>query len=529
MTRHDAIRILALSIVVGALAAITLPGNAMGVNMPLLVVALAAAAVAAAGAAGLRRVDPADAWMAPAAIGFAAMTALRTDPWLVMLDLLVSATLITAAIATLGGARVTRGAVGMVMAWAIGSMFAAIAGVAVVLAAAVRRAPSDPAAEGASGEAARRRLPSIPARAKPVLRGLIIAVPLVLLFTALFSAADAVFGRLAASLLDWHLNLNLEVLTAQGVVTAVVAWGVAGLLALGAAALPSFTGTVAPAEAVSWGPAGVPASVAVAVRQPLLGSVEATTVLVVLDMLFVAFVALQVAYLFGGRDTLAASGFTYSDYARRGFFELVAAAALAGSIAVGLDRLVGQRSRAQLGASMAMLALTLVILASALARLRLYQDAYGWTELRFVVLVSIGWLAAAVVATVVLLIRNRTQWTLHALTVLALVALAGMNAVGPESFVAQQNLDRAANPALVPTDGNTGLDLGYLGMLGDEAVPVAIAALPLLNASDRAAVETLLDDRAWSLKGEMQGTGWPSWNLARERMREVLSRWEASR
>lgn len=520
MTRHDAIRILALAIAVGALAAITLPGNALGVNMPLLVVALAAAAVAAAGEAGLRRMDPADAWMAPAAIGFAAMTALRTDPWLVMLDLLVSATLITAAIATLGGARVTRGAVSMVAAWALGAMFAAMAGVAAVLAAAVRRAPVNPDAP------AGRRLPAIPARAKPVLRGLMIALPLVLLFTALFSAADAVFGRIAASLLDWHIALDLETLTAQGIVTAVVAWGVAGLLALGAAALPAFTGMTKPVETVGWGPT---AATGPAVPRELLETVEATTVLVVLDALFAAFVVLQVAYLFGGRDTLAASGFTYSDYARRGFFELVAVAAIAVSIAVGLDRLVGQRSRAQLGASVAMLALTLVILASALARLRLYQDAYGWTELRFVVLVSIGWLAAAVVATVALLVRNRTQWTLHVLAALALVALGGMNVAGPESFVAEQNLARAANPALVPADGWTGLDLDYFGGLGDEAVPLAIAALPSLSADDRAALESQLAERNYALRAEMRDTGWPSWNLARERTREALAAWDASR
>ena len=42
------------------------------------------------------------------------------------------------------------------------------------------------------------------------------------------------------------------------------------------------------------------------------------------------FVGLQIAYLFGGLDTLVAAGMTYSDYARRGFFELVAAACLAG-------------------------------------------------------------------------------------------------------------------------------------------------------------------------------------------------------
>ncbi len=44
------------------------------------------------------------------------------------------------------------------------------------------------------------------------------------------------------------------------------------------------------------------------------------------DLVVGLFVGLQLAYLFGGLDTLAAAGMTYSDYARRGYFELVAAA-----------------------------------------------------------------------------------------------------------------------------------------------------------------------------------------------------------
>jgi hypothetical protein len=361
-----------------------------------------------------------------------------------------------------------------------------------------------------------------------VLRGVAIALPLVVVFTALFASADAVFGRMAASLLDWHLSLNFEVLTAQGVVMAFVAWGSAGLLALGAAALPSLIGGGAPTEPVRWG--NGQAITAPPDRTPaprLIGPVEATTVLVVLDALFALFVALQVAYLFGGRDTLAASGLTYADYARRGFFELVVAAGIAGSVAVGLDRLVGQRSRSQLIASAVLLVLTLVILASALARLRLYQDAYGWTELRFFVLASIGWLAAAVFGTALLLIRDQARLTLHGLAILTLVVLVAVNAVGPESFVAQQNIARAANPALVPAGGKTGLDLDYFGILGDEAMPVALAALPSLSPYDRAGVEEMLAQRRESLGWELAGSGWPSWNLSRERAREALDRWYA--
>ena len=61
-------------------------------------------------------------------------------------------------------------------------------------------------------------------------------------------------------------------------------------------------------------------------RRPRLGTVEVVTVLVALNAVFLAFVILQAAYLFGGQDTLAATGLTYAEYARQGFFQLLAAA-----------------------------------------------------------------------------------------------------------------------------------------------------------------------------------------------------------
>ena len=60
-----------------------------------------------------------------------------------------------------------------------------------------------------------------------------------------------------------------------------------------------------------------------------LGLGEVGTVLVVVDLLFLAFVAVQFRYLFGGAELVrGADGLSYAEYARRGFFELVAVAAL---------------------------------------------------------------------------------------------------------------------------------------------------------------------------------------------------------
>jgi hypothetical protein len=536
MTRHTAARILLLAVAGGILVDILIPGNAPGINAPILVAALLVSAVLVAGPAGLRRMDPADAWLGPVALGLAGMAALRADPWLVAADLALAAALAAGAVASLGGGRITRGLVPQVLAIAAGVVAAAVAGAAEVIAGFSRPAPGPPLADGreAGGGpvpagAARRPLRAYLRRSAPVARGLLIALPLLALFTALFASADAVFERLARQVLDWQIDLDLEDLAERAAVITVAAWTAAGLLALAGAYLPTLAGArwpspASPGAGHADGRSLGAASASAMAGRSRLGSIEATTVLLALDALFAVFVALQLAYLFGGRDTAAAAGLTYAEYARRGFFELVAVAALAGAIVVGLDLGVGRRSRTQLGASIGLLVLTLVVLGSALLRLRLYQDAYGWTELRFVVLIAIGWLAVAVAVTVGLLAARRTRWTLHVLGVMVIVAVAGMNVVGPQAFVADRNLERALDPSLVPPGGRTGLDEGYLASLGDEAVPAVVASVDRLpDPLDRAYLERFLDGRAAELRENPSLLGWPAANLARERARAALA------
>lgn len=531
MPRSSIRRIVLLALAGGILVDVVGPGNALGVNAPLVVVALLAAAFAVAGRGGLGRMDPADAWLAPAAVAFAGMAAVRTDAWLVAADLWFAMLLALGAIGTLAGGRITRGVVPRVLELSVGLVAVAIGGaIAVLSALATRREPAGsdgiepragstaqgPTALGSAGSRLRlgRLRPLV-----PVLRGLLVAIPIVAVFSVLFASADAVFARLAGDLLAWQVDLDLEDMVERSVVIGSIAWGWAGLFAFSGGLLPTLIGSKAtpgPQPARSEG------------GMPRLGSVEASTVLVLVDLLFVAFVALQVAYLFGGRDTLATAGLTYADYARRGFFELIAVAVLAVALAVALDLAVGRRSRVQLGASLALLTLTAVVLVSAFVRLRLYQDAYGWTELRFLVVVAIGWLAAALAIVAGLLLTRRTTWTLHVLGMLLLVTIGGMNVVGPQAFVAERNLQRAIDPSLVPPDGRTGLDVPYLSTLGYEAVPAVVAAIDRLpDEADRAWLSRFLEGQAADLRERPDVLGWPAWNLSRERARQSLAAWEA--
>jgi hypothetical protein len=497
--RTTARRLLAIALLIGLLGEVALDGSAAGINVPLTTAAVLATAwlVRRRG----RAPDPVDAWLPVAALVLSVFVALRADPFLAALDLAGAAAFTAASMAAFSGLAVTRRSLSTVLvmgAWVIESTLAGAARLTI----AARPAPRDTPR-------------TWPAWLGPIVRGVVLAGPLVLIFAVLFASADPIFRRGFEDVMGFRLDLGAlpgRVLFVTG-----IAWLVAGLLAVAARGLP-------PLEAASLGAAAPPVAPSVVSGfGRSLGLVEAMVVLIAVDAIVGLFVGLQLAYLFGGLDTLAAAGMTYSDYARRGYFELVAAAALAGAVLVFLEYQVIRRPRVYLAAALLLVVLTLVVLASAVLRLQLYQDAYGWTELRLYVAVSIVAMAATLVTLALFLATDRTRWLGHVMAVIGLIALIGLNVIAPAAFVAERNLARVIDPSLVPPDGEADLDGSYLAVLPDDAIPVLVAALPKLSGDEAHRLAALLRDRRDEIAAEPAYRSPFSWNLGRLRAQDALA------
>jgi hypothetical protein len=254
-----------------------------------------------------------------------------------------------------------------------------------------------------------------------------------------------------------------------------------------------------------------------------LGTTEAVTLLVALDLLFGLFVLLQATYLFGGRGTLAASGLTYAEYARRGFFELLAVALVVGALVLALEATVRRRSRAYIAALLMLVACTLVVLASAFLRLRLYQAAFGWSELRFYVLAAILWLGLGALGAALGILTDRTRWLPTGLLCLTVAFGLGINIVGPARFVAEQNIARAQSQGPI-TSGDHVLDVEYLSQLGDDALALVAANMPFgIPATARDQAREVVALRAREMRFDRHADDWQAWNLSRERLRAQLS------
>lgn len=335
-------------------------------------------------------------------------------------------------------------------------------------------------------------------QARAVARGLVFAIPLFLIFGGLLVAADAVFENIVRNV----LHLNLYNLVSHCILAGFFAWIVAGFLrgllmgkeaALAAANRPSL---------------------------PSIGITETAIVLGLLDGLFFGFVVVQLRYFFGGPDLVQKTlGLTYAEYARRGFFELVAVAALALPLVLtthGLlrkDHPSSERIFRWLAGSQVLL--LFVIMASALERMRLYQQEYGLTELRIYTTALMGWLAVVFVWFGATVLRGERKPFAFGALVAGYVMIAALYVLNPDALIVRENAARAL--------GGHKFDWQYAARLSADAVPPLVAALPnlgqgALDPKDRCALASPILQR-W---GSSQILDWRTRSVARDKARRIV-------
>lgn len=480
-------RLLVLALVQGAAADALFRQGPPGLGLLLWAALGVATVTAVAWSSGRTLSLRCGAWLA-AAVGFAALIVVRDAEQLLALDFLAGIVcLVLAAWSAAAGDAPGKAPLTAYAVRAVATALQTVAGGLHWL----RPDPSPPPSLSPSPSAT----PSPSSLGRTWLRigiGALAAVPLLVVFGGLFALADPVFEKAWQRL----FSFDFPGLIRRLVVVAVWGWIAAGFGHQLLLPLP------------------LPASLENAPSAPRRSPrVEVLTALSLLAALFLAFVVVQVRYLFGD-DTLVREtvDLTYAEYARRGFFELVAVAALLLPVLLLADWLLGNdlRRRALNALILVLLGLLGLIIVSAARRLDLYTTAYGWTQARlyaaaalvWITLVS-GWLAVSVIP------RQRHRFASGAVAA-ALVLLVGLHGLNPDAFIARRNLQRAA--------GGEEFDRHHALRLSADAVPVLVAFGASLQPSERIAWEKALVQR-WA---QRPSPPWQTWNLARHRARALL-------
>ncbi len=467
--------LLGVSVALGVLGDLLLRATPWGINFSVWIVLLVALGAMSA-RWGRVLVEGEGRWLVLVAIVFACGTVLRDSPVVVSLDILaVTVSLSLAVWRGRSGSLRQAGISDYIIGGGLAGIFSSAGPVPVSV------------ADIDWAQTMRGRWKG---GALAVSRGVLLAAPLLVLFGALFVAADAVFERLVLDV----FGFDIARVFSHFFLFCFLAWISAGILWTGLMArLPRIPRLSRP---------GIFS----------LGIVEVGIVFGLLDFLFLTFVAIQVRYLFGGAGHLDdTAGLTYAEYARHGFFELTTVTALALPLLLLAHWLFRPDNRTHeilfKALACSMVALLFVVVASALQRMYLYTSEFGLTELRLYTTIFMFWISTVLLWFVLTVLRsNRERFAVGALAA-GFVAILAINFMNPDALIAGTNIDRLQ-------EGKR-FDPYYLTTLSADAVPTIVDALPEIGEQPVWQDFTLRQQilYAW---GESPGD-WRTWNLGRTR------------
>lgn len=288
----------------------------------------------------------------------------------------------------------------------------------------------------------------------PIVRGILIAIPVLAIFSGLLSSADVVFAdRLNAFIQIFRLEKLPEYIFRIFYII-IGAYLLVGVFLH--AALSSQNEKLIGEEKP--------------LIPPFLGLVESGIILGSVAVLFAIFVVIQFQYFFGGQVNIHIDGYTYAEYARKGFGELVTVAVFSLMLFLGLSGITRRENSTQRnifsGLGIAVVSLVGVMLVSSFKRLVLYESAYGFSQLRTYTHVFIIWLALLLVAVVVLEFLHKERIFALAVLLASIGFSSSLLLLNVDGFIVRQNVKRAVQ--------GQELDAAYLASLTSDSIPALV-------------------------------------------------------
>ncbi|MBL4935646.1 DUF4173 domain-containing protein [Clostridium sp. YIM B02515] len=193
------------------------------------------------------------------------------------------------------------------------------------------------------------------------------------------------------------------------------------------------------------------------------------TVLTVMNVLYLIFTLIQFSYLYGGEGMVLPSNFTYAEYARRGFFELVAVTIINFVIILGCLKYAKKENEVLLKILDVLLSVlilfTVNMLYSANFKLSLYESSFGYTYQR--VFVHLFMILLFILCIITFAgIWNRKIPVMKSIIITTVIAYTIANYLNIDVFIAKKNIERYYSTGK--------LDAQYLTSLSYEAVPLIL-------------------------------------------------------
>lgn len=234
-------------------------------------------------------------------------------------------------------------------------------------------------------------------------------------------------------------------------------------------------------------------------------------ILSVILAVYTFFVVIQFKYLFA--ESVLPNGLTYTEYARKGFFELLALTGVNIVIILAVVKLTKNKDGKWMLLTKILChylcAVTVVLLVSSFYRMYLYVASDGLTRLRFFVLGFLVFEAIGLAATFIYISKPKFNITLL-YAIIALTYYSVLNLVPTDYIIAKNQIDRYLK--------GEAKNLEYVFTLSPDAAP---AMEYLLKKTDN---DYFKDSVEIFLKGNNEmyfSTNWQSYNLSVEKMKSI--------
>jgi len=318
--------------------------------------------------------------------------------------------------------------------------------------------------------------------------GLLVSIPLLFIIILLLSSADMVFRDL--------FYFNFSQLAKHILVVLVISlYSICFFWALAKAIDGN---VVSKYKKINW--------------RRFLDPIVLITILGILNIVYCVFSVIQFRYLFSG---VLPSEYTYAEYARRGFFELVVVSLINFIIILIAVWFLKMDENKTLKAARTLLTVlvcfTFIVLTSAFYRMVLYEQAYGFTYLRIFVQAFMVLLFLLFMLNTVFIWYERFP-IIKACFIVTIVVYIALNFSNVDAIIARNNIKRYEKTGQI--------DMAYLKSLSYDS----IQEISLLADDESKSEEIMIYFR--SVKKDLaELKDWQNTNLSRIKAKEIVSRY----
>lgn len=339
-----------------------------------------------------------------------------------------------------------------------------------------------------------------------VITGLVISVPLLLIVVLLLSSADLVFNEFMGRIPEFFNDIRISEILVQTILVVLITGGAFSFIS-------SLSGSKSDkSDTLEQG--------ASKLIKGIWDPITVITIFIAINTVYVFFTGIQFSYLFGGGEQVLPGQLTYSEYARRGFFELVAVTLINFSVLLSSMRFTkkgGKIVDSMLRILYSLLvACTLVMLFSAHFRMSLYEEAYGYTYLRMLTHAFMAFLFVLFLISLYKIWNDRIS-IVKPYIITALIAYMIVNYMNIDVIIARNNIDRYFKTGKI--------DVHYLTELSYDAIPEMVKLIGNEDSMVSQPVENYLFEKKEELS---KSQPWQSFNISKYRAKKVLSKYQLS-